>query len=271
MTESDREITLKEFVAATEGVFRMCRWAADEPEGVDFPSLYLHRHMIAMADAVEVLCSVSVVIGTIPPLRSMLEALIALKYIHMKDYEKRSRSWLYDHQKQEIKKKEMMDRTTERGKDFQRVAAKELPGLVLPQFDSKKGTEDAMAVLKEADMVPVETEFNEFEKEHGRAPAWYQIFNGVKDRYHMAEKVGLATLYKLLYGPWSGTVHAMDPNAIISMQHDDSAEFRDLRDPHYLDFTKDSVLELLRMGTKIMVDRFLPEEKIARLEKSLTS
>ncbi len=82
MIACDTGLTLKEFVAEAERVFGGCGRVAQNPNGVDFPSLYLHRHMIFMADGVEILCAAPNVVATIPLMRSMLEALIALIYIH---------------------------------------------------------------------------------------------------------------------------------------------------------------------------------------------
>jgi len=277
----DRRIALKDFVAAIEDVFWQCRSEAQEPDGVDFPSLYLFRHMIHMADAVEVLCSASAAVATPPLLRSMLEALFSLAYIHKQDYELRSRCWLCALLHQKIQLKELVDPTTEEGKDFQRMATEQLPDWHEPQTGSlthlRESIENLRAELAKPCMLATDNEFNRlWDEAKARAkrpkaqakaqyiplPKWHRMFGGVRNLYEMADKIGLATMHKIYYNPLSATVHGIDPDPLVFLQDDESAEFRDLRDPHGLDFADKCVRTLLIMGTTKMLKKFVPVDEV---------
>jgi uncharacterized protein (DUF433 family) len=67
----------------SDGVFEECRHTAPRPEWYDFPSLALFRHVIQMADGIQILLSAGTSSPTRPLLRSMLESLFSLKYIHI--------------------------------------------------------------------------------------------------------------------------------------------------------------------------------------------
>ncbi len=58
-------------------VFAECRHVATYPSRDDFPSLALFRHMIKMADGIQILFTEGTSDPAIPLLRSMLEALFA--------------------------------------------------------------------------------------------------------------------------------------------------------------------------------------------------
>ena len=252
---------LKDFVVEAERKFMECRRIAQNPYGVDFPSLYLYRHMITMADGVEILCAAPNVVATIPLIRSMLEALIAIKYIHEKDYERKSRCWLYTHLDENIRFEKMLDPTTDSGREFQDVLAREIPGWESTPHDSREKTAHMRKELAKPCMVDIDKEFKRLKKEFKKKgkkgrPPWHLMFNGVSTIYEMAKAAEQLHFYRMVYGPSSRTVHARDPDATLSLQVDGSAEFMDLRDSRGLEEAREHARNLLLFATQKMVKKF---------------
>jgi hypothetical protein len=153
MMENESMITLEESVREAEKVFWSCRTAAQNPNDVDFPSLSLYRHVIHMADGVEVLCSASAVVAATPLLRSMLETLFSLTYIHQEDYEQRSLCWLCAYIHQEIQSKEKVTLGTEQGDRFYLKAKEQLPDFPEPRSDSQADLQESIEDLKVEKMI----------------------------------------------------------------------------------------------------------------------
>ena len=197
---------LRETIRLANITFWQCRYTCASPGEVDLPSLALYMHMIRMADGVEILFGAKAYSPMIPLLRSMLESLMALDYIHQVDYEKRSLAWLCACIHQEIEFNETIDPSTERGKEFQEEARKQ------QRFwsDSFLKPESTTAQVKRLKMKLNEELFRDTEREYqtrkGKndwTPKWYQLFGGPKNLFEMAGRTEWLAFFKIFYQPWS--------------------------------------------------------------------
>jgi len=263
----DKDVTLTQVVAGADQYFLWCSAAAPRAENVDIPSLILHRNMIHMAHGVDVLRVASAPIPMVPLLRSMLEYFLSLEYIHQAEYEERSLSWLCAHIHQEIELKELADPTTERGATFQKNAEAQVPGWANfrhiggPELGEAVG--NLQSLLRLPLMEHIEEEFQNLKrKSNGRSPKWYRMFGGPGNLRELADRVRRTPLHQLFYGPWSATVHGTDATSLGIWQHDGTGQFRDLSDEHDLDFLDGSARWLLVMGTRKMLQKFLPENGV---------
>ncbi|MGO9122173.1 MAG: DUF5677 domain-containing protein [Desulfomonilaceae bacterium] len=253
----------------SDRVFQECRSAAPRPEWYDFPSLALYRHIIQMADGIEILLSAGTSAPSLPLLRSMMEALLSLKYIHTDQYEQRSLCWLCAFIHQEIDLKDMIDSRTESGKHLHDVIANEFDDdTVAKAFEERSSGSRTIRELRREldrlDLADIETEYQRVKEQKRKRrkwyqPRWHELFRGPKSIYALAENVEMLRSYLVCYQLWSATVHGTDATRLLFTQEDGRAEFRSLRfldDPDRIEL--DAEL-FLRLATDPMVKRFLQQ------------
>jgi hypothetical protein len=111
---------LRELVNHGLMAFRRCEGEAAENggENEDVAALLLYRHVIEMADGIEVLICESCGTTAIPVLRSEFEASLALSYLLEQDaeYVQRSLSWLVANMHAGIKARRVLEPGTQAGK-----------------------------------------------------------------------------------------------------------------------------------------------------------
>ncbi len=213
-TESTRD--LQETVCLAEKTFRESRNECACPGGVDFPSLALYLHIIRMADGVGILKLARTCSPILPLLRSILESLLALKYIHQAEYEKRSLAWFCAYIHQEIKAKEILDPSTGKGKQFQIKAKEQLrywsDSLMKPRNKSTSEVNDLRGLLKSDLFKDTEAEYQRLKRKNNRHPKWHNLFEGpgnipdssstvlvfwaaITSRYHCCTMLGQSVTY----------------------------------------------------------------------------
>jgi Family of unknown function (DUF5677) len=247
----------------SDEVFHHCLHAAPHPAWEDFPSLVLFRHLIKMADGIQLLLSAGTSEPTIPLLRSMLEALFSLKYIHLDNYRPRSLCWLYAYIDQEMAFKEKINIGSESGEELRAVLATEHAMVSVNQTSSSSRIRDDVAELrdhlKHPDFKQMENEYAAFQQQ-GRSrkpPRWYKLFGGPINIYKLAEAVGMLSEYKVYYEWWSATVHGTDATRLLFQQEDGSAEFQQLRSLEYPELEAQAAELFLQLACQLMVRKFL--------------
>jgi hypothetical protein len=79
--KQDNEMNLADMVREADKVLWQCRWAATNPQSIDFAVLVLYGHMTEMADGMDILARNGTDGPMLPLLRSIPEALISLAHI----------------------------------------------------------------------------------------------------------------------------------------------------------------------------------------------
>lgn len=267
-------LPLDKAVDFSDMIFWACRRAADNAGWDDFASLALFRHIMQMADGVHLLLSANTSGPTIPLLRSMLESLISLKYIHQADYRQRSLCWVCAYIHQEIAIKELADTETAAGKQLRDIATKE-HGSWQPRPNTQKARDDAEALrryLLKPDLTSIEGEYQRLQKmDRNRPPKWYKLFNGPRNIYEIAQRVGLLALYKVSYGRWSATVHGTGATRLLVKQDDGSAEFKQVRFLDHPEQQEGDAELFLRLAAILMAKKFLTQLQMEKLIKEFFS
>jgi Family of unknown function (DUF5677) len=265
------ETKLTDMVREADKVFWECRWSAPNPQNTDFAVLVLYRHMTEMADGMDILARNGTDGPMIPLLRTMLEALISLAYIlyETETYGQKALSWLCCYIHQELALKDLVDPTSDLGKEFRKRTTQQL-NIILegsPQtYDrSKEVSESLRKTLAEPHMKLVEEEYQRCKgkKKNAPPPKWYHLFVEKSKRPSLgslAEKVSLWPLYKLDYQLGSNAVHGSHAARMALEQEDGSAEFKPLRSQENIEHLVDSGGQYLEWATKLMQTKFLQRE-----------
>jgi hypothetical protein len=214
---------LRELVDASLRAFKRCEMeAADHgKENEDVAALVLFRHIIEMADGVEVHIANGCGTATIPVIRSQFEASASLAYLLNDDakYVERSLSWLVTYMHSATGARETLEPGTLKGKKYEAIYAKEFGRAISGTPNTAIAAEIAalQAGLQTPQFAPIQAEYQRTKKHPGHFPEWFSLFNGPKSRKELAEVVGYGAFYHLLYGDWSGVGHANDVRRFLSV------------------------------------------------------
>jgi Family of unknown function (DUF5677) len=155
--------------------------------------LISYRHLLEMVDAVQVLVEGPTPRPAALQLRSAFEALLTIEFILQADTERRAFAYLARHTQSEVGH---LWRLGGQHDDL-RVP----PGQIEANLRSfqrrleRPGWKDANAALLALG-------------KHRRLVNWYSAYGGPKSTAQLAAKVGRTKDYNVLYGVWSGVVHA---------------------------------------------------------------
>jgi hypothetical protein len=226
-----------------------------------FAPLMLYQHMIEMADGLESLISSSCSGPALLILRTMLEALLSLDYMLQEDYRKRSLSWLCSCIHKRIEAYELLDPTTDRGRELKKTLEKEGNSSVTG-FSLSENVQGLQRVLV-GDLAVIEDEYQRQKKSRRRTPHWYSLFDGPTDLRGLAVAVSRASFYDLLYRSWSSVMHATDASRFLSQTSDGAAAFQQIRYPENLkDYTWLAV-NFVVISTGMMIQKFRPGENLS--------
>lgn len=275
----DHGQTLKDLVATADDWFRVFRKNIGDRR-IDLASLALYRHLVHMADGIEVLLSIRAARPAIPLLRSAFEAFLSLAYIHerdaeqnLKDYENRSLAWGCHQFRQRITELELVDSSKQRGKQLQTTLKNTFPDW--PNNPSKAAAAEAerREIIGRLKRPPWKSVYEEYEalrqgKGEGKEkckknkkssdPPWYSLCNGPPNLYALSECLNLLPEYRLFYQRWSAIVHGTECKSLLRFQANGSIEFDRLRGSGS-DECDDTVWEIVHFvteSTQLMVKKF---------------
>jgi hypothetical protein len=216
---------LQELVNSGLMAFRRCEVEAAEKNrpNEDVAAFVLFRHIIEMADGVEVLVSNSCGTAAIPTLRAEFEASLSLSYLleSSDDYVRRSLSWLCGHIHNAIEAREKLDPGTPKGKDYAELYDKDFAGVAEKLTDKapNKALADEVDALKRMlqgeQLASVEAEYARLSVKR-RFPEWFSLFGGPPNRAELALRLGRGAEYRFLYGDYSGVAHGTDVSRYIT-------------------------------------------------------
>jgi len=246
---------LQELVNYGSGALARCAASASGGPDEDLAILALYRHVIEMADGVDVLLSQACCTPAIPLVRGSFEALLSIEYIleQPQEYTRRSLSWLVGYVHQRLDMYHRLDSTTPKGKQFKAVLDEDEAAsrIRLPPLDElQRAAGNLESLLAKPHLRPVEAEF----KRHRRTPRWHALFRGPPTLLALAERLHRGAQYEMLYRYWSRIAHAQDALGLIATGR--------LRDPRELvgiaTFTSTFVLR----ATRLVIARLRPGEDL---------
>ena len=255
---ADDDLSLKELVTLADKSFWIFRANARDPQLVDLPSLALYRHLIHMANGIDLLLCARAARPAIPLLRSAFEAYLFLEYIYQERYEERSLAWMCSYYRRLLRRLDLLDPTTKNGANLQAELGKLFPDESYNAFSrSVSASPNSAWVRKKLDSYPLNRINSEYDKLKKREwePPWYSLDDPLKGRTglkRLSQRVKLAALYLVYYEPWSEIIHANEFEGFLSLLPNGTVDFDPLEGTAII---KDTTIEL---GTRIFVERSTP-------------
>jgi hypothetical protein len=232
-----------------------CAQSASGGQDEDLAILALYRHIVEMADGVEVLISQACSTPAIPLVRSSFEALLFIEYVvdQPQEYARRSLSWLVGYVHQRLDMYYRLDSTTPNGEQFRALLHEDeaVSRIRLPRLDELKGAEANLeALLAKPHITPIEAEYNHC----GPRPRWHALFGGPPTLRALAKHLNRGAQYEMLYRYWSRIAHAQDALALIAIGR--------LRDPRELVGIATFASTFLLAATRHVLARLRPGEDL---------
>jgi len=221
------------------------------------------KHAVTSLDAIHILAKEGATLACQPHMRSLMEINIYLKWIFMKDYERRATAYLvWNIRKKRYWLRCYLDETPEQRANKQHMEGELTEGLD-PPF-SQDQLREFIRMEDERLQSPELREVNEFfdriHRNSGADSQWYRPF-GVTSIWAMAEQLGEQGLYKLFYKHYSQTVHG------LSMDHqwhfDENSEevvFDHIRTVESLDEVFNMTFAYAFMLFRLVLEKYRPGE-----------
>jgi len=252
---------LQEVVNFASNALVRCVSYSEGAENVDLAPLALYRHIMEMADGVEVLIAGACPVPAIPILRSAFEALLSLEYIleDNANYDRRSLSWLAGYLNKRIASYQSLLSNTARGKEFLESIERDktIRDFPLPPSDSIQAAIANLTVVLDRD------QFTEIRREFsapGRTPHWYSLFGGPADLRELARHLRRHLQYDVLYRQWSMSTHAQDFSPFLTRSADGAKGIRGLREISSLKLMATFGIVFPLDATRLLIDHFHPGE-----------
>lgn len=258
--------TLKELVILADRSFWIFRRNAREPQLIDFPSLAFYRHLIHMANGIDLLLSATAARPAIPLLRSAFEAYLYLVYLFQERHEERSLAWLCSYYRHLQRRPDLLNPTTENGSNLQLEIGQLLPNKSFNHFFRERSASDwIQKKLNNPPFKSINSKYDELRKRN-RDPAWYSLDDPEKARTglkRLSKRLNLAALYLMFYEPWSQVIHANELESFLSILPNGTVDFEPLQGSAGV---KDPTIELgarffIERSTPLMAKRFAPDAR----------
>lgn len=252
---------IQEVVNFATGAFVRCMSYSKAAENVDLAPFALHRHVMEMTDAVEVLLANACPVAAIPLLRSSFEAVLYLEFI-VEDpevYERRSLTWLASYVRKRLASYESLLGSSPRGQDFlesieRDKTIREFP--LPPQSMVEPAVQNLRHLLARVQFTEIMAEF----ASAGGFPNWYSLFDGPSNLRELARHLHLHAQYDVLYRQWSLATHAQDFSPFIATGPDGEKGIRGLRDVAPTKEVATFAVVFLLNATRLLIGRFHPGE-----------
>jgi hypothetical protein len=215
---------LIEIVNFSTHAFIKAQESMEKEPNTNFALFSFYLKMIELADGIEVLLGKSCISPAIPLLRIMFELNTYIHYLLSNHYKHRSLAWLYVSFTEELKVARNFDVGTEEWKKFE--ISKE-NDLYAKNTDFSRVSSRARKILNlqtsflnDKQMQPIRTEFTrvkEFYKfKEDSKIKWYSLFPDDPNKkepnsfFQLCRLLKKEAIYKLLYNPWSSSLHDAD-------------------------------------------------------------
>lgn len=252
---------LRELVNYSTHAYQRCVDATKGEENEDLAVIILYLHIVEMVDGVEVLIAQACPTPAIPLVRSAFEALLAIEYILEKNYVRRSLSWLAVYAHSRIKSYELLDPSTERGKQFQKT---KVVDTIVKNIDLSDAATAAHERITNMRRLLNRPQFKDIEAEINNRkgmPNWYQLFGGPANLEQLAQHLNRRAQYDILYRQWSSVSHAQDVSRFIRRIISPDPIIRVLRDPSDLREVANFAATFILAATYLLLGKFRPNEK----------
>lgn len=228
----------------------------------------LLREFLAHLDGSSSLLRTGCPESTKTTLRSALEAYLNLLYLLVEDTERRSICYVLAARHQSIEFLKRRDPSTNEGRRITEEIARDTSAFKITRVPSTDlpTVEELESELRESPFAEIEPEWIRTRRAaKGRFPKWYQLFGGPENLRRLADRVGRAALYDLLYRQWSASAHIESVSRNVEIRGSAEAAIPSLRDPSELQLLTGVAVSLALVCFKDVIDRTMP----ARLSQYL--
>ena len=174
--------------------------------------LMLTRHFCEQIDGIAVLAAEGCAEPSKPLLRSAFEASIGIRYILENDSERRGLAYHVAHAHRRMKLYRKLDPNEQAGQELRKKVKGDPIGEdilnSLPAFDLPKLIARLTGMLQKPPYDVVEAEWKKRKKDMKGDPPWFSLFGGPRSISALANQLGKAFWYQLMYSDWSDVVHA---------------------------------------------------------------
>jgi hypothetical protein len=216
----------------TNALVRAQLECGQEPD-VDVAAFTLYRHALVMGDAIAELVGVGCAEASHPAVRSLFEALIALRYVleDKRTYRDRALAWFVRGLLDRKRCIDSLDLSTERGRRASTLLKAE-PYTAHIDLEGGRGASAHIQELLTLDhLKPTADLFEAARRRGGSYPHWHALARGPANLEQLAECVGYGAYYQFFYREWSLTAHAADAKALFESGEGERANLRGLRGP----------------------------------------
>jgi len=259
---------LQELVNNGLMVFWRCENEAAKPgeENEDVAAVALYRHVIEMVDAIEVMVAHSCGTAAIPVLRSAFEGTLRLLYLLGDEakYAERSLSWLVSEMHGTIKDQQTLEPGTSQGQHFAKLYEKEFNRMRSLKADSEIADEIQYFedLLFSPQLSSVAGEYREVKRRTKRSPEWFSLYGGPSNRLELAIRVGMGSVYQLLYRDWAALSHGGDLRRYFDSDESGQTLIDGVRRPTELRDISLIAANLLLSTTRAMIRKFRKGEDL---------
>lgn len=252
---------LQEVINFATNVFIRCMSYSESEENTDLAPFALYRHIMELADGVEVLLASACPVPAIPLLRSTFEALLSLEYITEDSdlYERRSLTWLASYVRKRLSMYESLVVSTSRGQQFlesieQDRTITDFP--MPPPEQVESAIENLHQLLSRDQFTEIQSQF----ASEGAFTRWYSLFGGPNNLRDLARHLNLHAQYDVLYRQWSLATHAQDFSPFLGTGIDGERGIRGLRDVEPTKEVATFAVTFLLNATRLLINKFHPGE-----------
>ena len=224
-------------------------------------SSLLLREFLAHLDGSSSLLRTGCPESTKTTLRSALEAYLNLLYLLVENTERRSISYVLAARHQSIDFLKRRDPTTKEGRRILEEIARDTSAFKITRVPSADlpPVEQLEAELRVEPFTEIEAEWIRTGRAaRGRFLKWYQLFGGPENLRQLADRVGRAALYDLLYRQWSASAHVESVLRNVEIRGSAKAAIPSLRDPSELQLLTGVAVSLALVCFKDVIDWTMP-------------
>lgn len=210
---------LMELVNYASNLLGRCEKSMKDVKGTPSSLIHLYRHVIQMADGIQVLGSKACFDAAIPSLRSLWEGTISIEYMLKDDFEDRSTAWLACSHLEQRRYWDSLDLSSQGGVETEELRLKDeyLRNCDLGNNDQ----EDVGRMVRRYDMVLQKPKFklvlSKLPKRAQREKKWYAVNEGPMSIKGLAEDLHRFIDYRHLYSYFSSVSHAKDASRTIAL------------------------------------------------------
>jgi len=197
------------------------------------------RHSMELLEGIGTLLRENLADPAMLLLRGLMESVLQVVFILEKETEQRGKAFMYFDVLNRIANAEKIDKTTDRGKEFAGWIAKDknlkntvftMPANLQVELDELRGQKLI------SDFKQVHKEYENKKSQGIKIKNWFAMFGGPKTIEQLAQQVGYAGVYQILYRHLSESVHGVGVVSGKIESENGKGSIRDIKSPDHIEY-----------------------------------